>query len=406
MSTHLRGIRALVPALLVVGGLLAPARADDKVIKRVGNETQTLTGTVVRDDLEMVLLVQSGAEIPVRRPNVAKVIYGNAPSELEEGRIAIEQREWVNAFRKLRQAGAKLTKLQKRGMPRANLIWQYVYYYLGRVRQEADDPRIKNPSRARVRYEEVISSVENSVWFFDAKLGAAQALAESGSPENVAAAKEDFRLMAKAFENKAREFRIMRLAEPRILEANAWHLRLQVEENMDNAAKLADFNRELEELTTRYSADEKAEAAVRYVQAKIWRGQERWAKLVGYLDDAIQEAQLKNRANELFGLYRERAFANFSNEDYRAALVDYLRLHLEYAPDRELSAEINLRMAQCLIRMEEKEDEWKRMAKQHLADAKRSGVEPFKTDANELLKTLQDGASDGDAEGSEQSSET
>lgn len=373
---------ALVMVAMLVMSTAASA-LDAVLISKDGGSKQTVTGTIIKDDLSGIVLEKEGATVPVARMDVVKFKYGNMPKLLADTKEAIDNESWAEAQDFLRGVGGQLKSIDPK---QRNLIMQYAFYYRAVVLHKTGDY-----DEALKAYGQVISAVKDSKFYFEAKLGEAKVLEDAGKSNE---AKNRYSLLLRDFIDKAKDLKLAKeQVGPYHLLAKLGEMRMTVK--MLNAQKPAPANKKekLEELDSELSAtmrkypktEEGAEAA-NLVKALIWQGQEKWDKLVTFLDKVILEGQLGDKRGKLIDLYRSRADANMAQKDYRAAVLDYMRLWLEYKVEGEAAAEVHYKIAECFMNI--KGDNWKNNARRHLSISRATNAEPFATMAANLSKEI------------------
>jgi tetratricopeptide (TPR) repeat protein len=342
---------------------------------------QTVSGLIIKDDLSGIVLEKSGATVPVARADVSKFLYGNMPKQLNDAKEAIDNESWAEAQDFLRAVGPQLKKIDPK---QRSLILQYAYYYRAKVLHNTGDY-----ASAIKAYGSVLSSVKNSKFYFDAKLGEAQVLEDSGK---FVEAKNRYSLLQSDFMKKITDLKLSKKSVAKYhLLAKLGEMRMIVwklnEDNPKNKkAKLDELDTELGATMRKYPKTEEGAEAANLVKSLIWKGQEKWDKLVTFLDKVIIEGQLADKRKKLMALYKARADANLAKKDYRAAVLDFMRLWLEYNVDGASAAEVHYRIGECFINI--KDEDWMKNAKRHLGISKSKNSGGFSVKAGELSKEI------------------
>lgn len=355
--------------------------AVDAVLVVKGNSKQTVTGLIVKDDLSGIVIEKQGATIPIARDEVSKFKYGSMPKALKDAKEAIDNESWAEAQDFLKAIGPALKKIDPK---QRNLILQYAYFYRAKVMHNTGDFE-----QARKSYGAVLSSVKNSKFYFEAKLGEAKVLEDMGKFSD---AKDRYSLLQSDFMKKIKDLKLSKkhVAKFHLL-AKLGEMRMDViklnSENPKNKkAKLDELDTELGATLRKYPKCEEGTEAANLIKSLIWKGQEKWDKLVTFLDKVIIDGQLADKRKKLFELYKARADANFSKEDFRAAALDYMRLWLEYNVEGESAAEVHYRIGQCFTKI--KGENWQKNAKRHLNISKSKNAGDFSVKAADLLKQV------------------
>lgn len=373
----------LLGLVLTLGGLPAPAD-DDVVIKRVGDETTEVSGTIIEDSYKQVVVKDGAAKIPIKCDEVVEVIYDQAPREFEKIEDALEDESFAEAKGLLGSAYGRLKRIQG---AQQNLLKQYFFHYAALVSH-----RVGDYERARKAYGGILTAVKDSRFYFVAKLGEAKTYEEEGDYKKALDAYTTGRL---DFEKKYNDEKI-RWAKPYEVAAEMGQIRMKVRKAMGekNKDEIRSLEKELDTLvrqSAKYLNDEAKEAA-KQTKGLIWRGLEQWEDFVRFLDKEVMEAQLKDRKQKLFRLYEDRADANFALAEFRAAALDYLRLALLYDAQLqgEKAARTHFRLGKCFSEMKIKEDDWIKQAKKHFAYCKHFNSERWNDHAKQELKKLKE----------------
>jgi len=377
--------------LLVLFG--ATLRAEDKVILRgKDGKTSQIAGTVVTDALHMVAIKDGQVEIKKPRIEVAAVRYGDAPKEMYAFDDPFEAGDYITAEQLLKQAYAEIRKLRDR--ERTKLIMQHWLWRMGELSLKQGEVE-----KARRAFTGILNIQHNSARYFASKIGEARSYEESSNPAEQKQAGEKYSLWVRDFQGVKTKYKLPDAqADPWILVASLGALRMKAQEAAEaktpDKALLQRYDKQLDALVGKYggvlrSGGDVAEQAARDAKATkalVWRGQENWGELVKFLDKQVMEAQLKDQRDRLFKLYVDRANANFEREDYRASLLDYLRLWLIYEVQGENAGMAHYRIGQCFLKLGE--DDAKKRARSHFIWARKTGAEPFATMAGEALKAV------------------
>jgi tetratricopeptide (TPR) repeat protein len=378
----------MIAVLAAFVALIVPSFAEDKILMQKkgadGKLTKSLVrGTITKDTVKGMVVKKAELTIPIKRTEIVKFKYDAAPAELNAMEKAIADEDFRTAARYIKGAVGKGRSIDP---AQRNMIMQHVYYNLGLIMQN-----LGKYDQAKKAFGLVISSVPDSAYYYQAKLGEAEVMEESG---DLAAAANRFKLLVADFKKVASDNKLSReQAGPYVLLAMLGDLRLQVKKintlkDADSRKKRLDpIDAELDAAVRKYPLNAKCKEVARFVKGLIWQGQERWDKLVTFLDKVILDSQLKDKTDRLPEYYKQRGDANFSNEEYRAAVLDYMRLWLEFnIVTGQTGAEVQYRIGKCLTMI--KDTDWKKRAKKHFAISKSIGAEPFSSMSSKAIKAL------------------
>ena len=390
-SAHAHRLTLLASILLTLP--LAHPRAEDTVVFRkavTDAATVTENGRIREDSYKQIILAKGGVEIPIKRELVVSAKFEAMPADMESVPELMDGEQWDDAMKALGKSKALADKVDPL---QSKPILQYVFFSLGELQRRKGEGKT-----AAETYKKLLAFDPTTRFYFDANLGVARALEDSGE---LAAALDQYKTAYADFKGKIAE---SGAAAPAVALAGFGVLRVQVLTALrlnDPAkakgvidasdAKLEEMMNEVKQLGPLAITNDDVRVAAKEVRALIWRGQGKWKELVDFLDKQILESQQKNQKQRLEQLYGQRADAQFELKVWNAAVLDYLRLALVYEPAGEMGAKANLRAGICFINM--KGADWKERAQKHLAQAQKLNVEPWSKQASDEFKKLQAEAS-------------
>jgi tetratricopeptide (TPR) repeat protein len=357
--------------------------AEDKVGFKASGKVKTIEGKIKKDELHEVIIVSDGTDIKKKRSEVVGVKYGMVPEQFYQVKGLLEAGDLQNAEEFLMYALGKAKRNKDYKTPKGKLFMQHWLYSRAQLAM-----RQGNYPMAQKAFSQIVGAVPNSVWYFQARLGEADALVKLKKTD---AALERYSLSVRDFKEVASKYKLSKSkVGGYVLQAELGKLSMSVDKLL--ATKEPDQNllskrySEFKALGSKYKPNKAAAKAGMLLKAKILAGQKKFKEVLPLLDKQIIEAQLSDRMDQLFDLYLQRADAAFQSEQFRAAQIDYLRLWLEFEVDGEIGGLTHLRLGKCIRELKDKE--WELRTRRHFAWAKSTKAEPYATLAGEELNTM------------------
>lgn len=395
---------------LALAGLAGAANAGeaDMVTASVKNregQTRSVTGQIMSDDFEKVVLTERAQGATARRsfprPDVLSLRYNILGDTFQEAVDAFEkENDYRACVRILRELEDEVKKARPTNLelPMQHILWLRTRA-LFEAAQSADSPenRAARYQEASAALDELLKIHRETVYFFEARLMRQNILVAT----DPAAAAQRWRVL------------VQDLAEP--VKRAPWTMRFVIgaqlnewQAEMDSLAKATGNESRVQALLTPLAALEKEErwkefgtsdeqAQATRLRLTAYQYLKKTAELQQELGKAIRQAQLENAANQLKLYYRMRADAALAQMRAQTAgsaeatrfgqqaFLDYLRLYTVYGEQLGADAPgVALILAELYLDL--KGPDWYQRALE-LADAARRG--PTRDAAEKLITRIQ-----------------